>query len=102
MKIGKRIRAARENASMSQKDIAKIIGVSDKTISGYEADRILPPLDKLLQLALQLKLPITYFVGNDSKDYKLSSRLLALEAQLIKISSELKLIRIEARKINKE
>lgn len=92
--LGKRIKNAREEARMSQLQVGVSLGVSDKTISGYEAGRIAPPIDKLLHLADLFKKPITYFLGSDPRDYKVSSRLRAVEVALRDIRKQLQEIKL--------
>ncbi len=81
--IGDKIKTARVESKMSQLQVAVSLGVSDKTISGYESGRIAPPIDKLIQVAEIFRKPITYFLSNDPRDYKVSSRLKAIE-QILK------------------
>ncbi|KXK25985.1 MAG: HTH-type transcriptional regulator Xre [candidate division WS6 bacterium OLB20] len=88
-----RIKAAREEAKLSQLQVGVALGVSDKTISGYESGRISPPIDKLQKLADLFKKPITYFLGTDPKDYRISSRLRAVEIMLRDIRRELREIK---------
>ena len=59
--IGARIKKAREESRLSQFQVGSALDVSDKTISGYELDRIVPPIDKLMKLSDLLKKPIGYF-----------------------------------------
>lgn len=98
--LGDRIKAAREEAKFSQLQVGVSLGVSDKTISGYESGRICPPIDKLQQLADLLKKPTTFFLGSDPKDYKVSSRLRAVEIMLRDIRRELREIKSLAQKID--
>jgi len=91
--LGDRIRAAREEAKLSQLQVGVALGVSDKTISGYESARISPPIDKLHKFADLFKKPISYFLGSDPKDYKISSRLRAVEIMLRDIRRELREIK---------
>lgn len=91
--LGDRIKAAREEAKLSQLQVGVSLGVSDKTISGYESGRISPPIDKLQKLADLFKKPITFFLGTDPKDYKISSRLRAVEIMLRDIRRELREIK---------
>ena len=49
--LAQRIRAARRNARLSQDELGKSIGLSDKSISAYEQGRSMPPLDKLKKIA---------------------------------------------------
>lgn len=93
--LGKRIRIARDESRMSQLQVGVALGVTDKTISGYESGRIAPPIDKLMHLADLFKKPINFFLGSDPKDYKVASRLRAVEMSLKdirKLILEIKLI----------
>lgn len=94
LELGKRIKVAREEARMSQLQVGVSLGVTDKTISGYESGRIAPPIDKLLQLADLFKKPITYFLGSDPREYKVSSRLRAVEVALRDIRKQLQEIKL--------
>lgn len=94
IELGKKIRIARLEASMSQLQVGVALGVTDKTISGYESGRIAPPFDKLLALADLFKRPITYFLGADPKEYKVASRLRAVEVALRDIRKQLNEIRL--------
>lgn len=92
--LGQRIKSAREEARMSQLQVGVAIGVTDKTISGYEAGRIAPPIDKLISLADLFKKPITFFLGSDPREYKVSSRLRAVEVALREIRKQLQEIKV--------
>jgi transcriptional regulator with XRE-family HTH domain len=98
--IGTRIKKAREESRLSQFQVGSALDVSDKTISGYELDRIVPPIDKLMKLSDMLKKPIGYFLGSDVKDYKISSRLRAIEIMLRDVRKELREIKSLAQKNN--
>lgn len=98
--LAQRIREAREDAKMSQLQVAVALGVSDKTISGYESGRISPPINKLQRLSDLLKKPIGFFVGVDPKNYKVASRLRAIEVALRDIRQELREIKLLAQKEN--
>lgn len=98
--LAQRLREAREDAKMSQLQVAVALGVSDKTISGYESARISPPINKLQRLSDLLKKPIGFFVGIDPKNYKVASRLRAIEVALRDIRQELREIKLLAQKEN--
>jgi len=98
--LGIKIKSAREDSRLSQLQVGVALKVSDKTISGYESDRITPPIDKLLKLSELLKKPISFFIGEDLKDYKISSRLRAVEIALRDIRQELREIKLLAQKNN--
>jgi len=92
--LGRRIKLAREEAKMSQLQVGVSLAVSDKTISGYESGRIAPPIDKLIHLADLFKKPIAFFLGADPRDYKVASRLRAVEVALRDVRKQLNEIRL--------
>jgi len=98
--LAERIKKAREEAKLSQLQVGVALGVSDKTISGYESGRISPPIDKLQKLAELLKKPIGYFVGSDAREYKVAARLRAVEIMLRDIRRELREIKALAQSTN--
>lgn len=98
--IGENVKAAREEAKLSQLQVAVALGVSDKTISGYESNRISPPIDKLIKLSELLKKPVSFFIGADPRTYKVASRLRAVEIMLRDIRRELREIKALAQTIN--
>lgn len=98
--LGKRIRAAREESRMSQLQVGVSLGVSDKTISGYESNRISPPIEKLVALADLFKKPISFFLGGDPKDYKVASRLRAVEVSLKDIKNQLQEIKLISQNVD--
>src|SRR4030042_3569489 len=77
--IGHKIKEAREELRLSQKDLGMSLGLSDKAISAYEASRTVPPLETLVRIADELNKPIDYFIKSNSGDYKLETRLAAME-----------------------
>lgn len=87
--LGKRIRIARDESRLSQLQVGVSLGITDKTISGYESGRIAPPIDKLMQMADLFKKPITFFLGADPREYKVASRLRAVEMSLKDIRRQL-------------
>lgn len=95
--FGERIKQARKEAKLSQLQLGVALKVSDKTISGYESNRISPPIDKLQTIAELLKKPITFFLGIDERDYSVQARLRAIEIKLREIRQELREIRLVAR-----
>lgn len=53
-----KLKKLREERGLSQKEIAKKIGVSRETISAYETGRAKPSLDVALKLAKILKVSV--------------------------------------------
>ena len=60
--LGEKIKKARTEAKLSQLQLGVALKVSDKTISGYESNRISPPIDKMLLIAELLKKPVRPYV----------------------------------------
>ena len=98
--FGEKIRRARKEAKLSQLQLGVALKVSDKTISGYESNRISPPIEKIQKIAELLKKPITFFLGIDERDYSIQSRLRAVEITLREIRQELREIKLIAKKIS--
>ncbi len=98
--LGKRLKQAREEARLSQLQVGVSLGVSDKTVSGYESARISPPIDKLVSLAELFKKPISYFLGADPREYKVVSRLRSIELALQDVKSQLKEIRFISQSVD--
>lgn len=98
--LGENIKIAREEAKLSQLQVAVSLQVSDKTISGYESNRISPPIDKLLKLSELLKKPVSFFVGSDPRTFKVASRLRAVEIMLREIRRELREIKALSQSMN--
>ncbi len=96
--LGEKIKQARKEAKLSQLQLGVALKVSDKTISGYESDRISPPIDKLQTIAELLKKPITFFLGVDERDYTIQARLRAVEIKLRDIRQELREIKTLAKR----
>jgi transcriptional regulator with XRE-family HTH domain len=98
--LGRRLKQAREEARMSQLQVGVALGVSDKTISGYESGRISPPIDKLMSLADLFKKPISFFLGADPRDYRVASRLRAVEIALREIKTQLREIKLISQNVD--
>lgn len=56
--LGARIAARRKQQGMTQRDLAKQMGVTDKAVSKWERDLALPDVQSLPRLADSLGLPI--------------------------------------------
>ena len=74
-----RIRQAREDAGLSQRDIARLYGVSQSKVSDIERGRVQVSAGQLLEIATLLSKPITFFFPSASTNRELSK----LEAELL-------------------
>ena len=62
------IRVARTRAGLSQKGLAKKLGVSDKTVSAYETGRAIPPTRVLAKIAAITNVSLSELMGVKQKD----------------------------------
>jgi len=92
--LSQRIREARKNAHLSQDELGKFIGVSDKSVSAYEQGRSTPPISKLKKIAESTNHPFSYFTQEDNDEALLSSKLASIEREL----AEVKKLLLEAKK----
>ena len=83
--LAKRIKSARLTCRLSQVVLARQIGVSDKSISAYELGRSTPPFDKLKKIAMITNHPLSYFTEDDNSVALISSKLVAIEQELIEV-----------------
>lgn len=69
MEFGDRLRQLRQEKDMYQKDLAKVIGVSESAISAYEKGIREPQYSKLKELADYFSVSVDYLIGaSDVKD----------------------------------
>lgn len=70
-----RIRNLREDHDLYQKDIAKLLGISQQYYSEYENGKRIIPILHLIKLAKFYNVSIDYLVGltNEARPYKRSS-----------------------------
>lgn len=93
--IGKKIREARKYKQITQEELALAIGVSDKSISAYESERISPPLKVLEKIAEKTDQTINYFLEENVESAVLT-KLNEVERQFKEIKSIL--LEIKAKK----
>ena len=89
--LARRIRQARINAKLSQAELGKGIGLSDKSISAYEQGRSIPPFPKLKKIAEQTSHPLAYFTEEKStQNVDLAQKLASIERELAEVKRLLK------------
>lgn len=60
--FSRKLRSAREEKKLSQKELGMRIGLSDKSISMYERGNVYPPITNLLKISKELDKSIGYFL----------------------------------------
>ena len=90
----KNIKNARVSSGLTQKELAKRLGVSDKTVSAYETGRAIPPTPTLAKIAEYTKKDISELLGvkKDDKN-EVARRLKNIEKQITKQSNNKTLIK---------
>ncbi len=81
--MAEKIRAARQELGMSQKDFGLALQLSDKAVSAYEVGRVMPTVETVAQISKLTSKPIGYFFGETG------DRKLELQIQIKEIEREL-------------
>lgn len=89
-KLAKRIRQAREEAHLSQQQLGKTIGVSDKSVSAYEKGRALPSIEKLKKIATSTNQTLNFFTDSKIDQSLITNKLTTIELELKRIRKLLK------------
>lgn len=84
-KLAMRIKQARESSHISQRELGKSIGVSDKSISSYEKARSMPPVEKLKKIAQKTNKPLLFFTEDKTVKIDIISKLNVVEKELKEI-----------------
>ncbi len=66
MKIGQKLKENRQEANLTQKELAEILHVSRQTISSWEVGRTYPDLDVLVAISELYKIPLDDLLKDDS------------------------------------
>ncbi len=62
----KNLKKLRENAGISQKQLADSIGVSQQSINKYENHKIEPDIDTLIKIADYFETSVDYLIGHST------------------------------------
>lgn len=78
--IVKNLRNSRESRELSEKDIAEILNVDNSTVSGWETEKDVIPMERLIQYANRLEYSLDYLFGlcdeNNFKPIKIDKRII--------------------------
>lgn len=69
MIIGSIVRELRERKGLTQKQLAKMIGISSGCLSKYETGKTLPDPDTLIKFADVFNVSVDYIIGRNSFQY---------------------------------
>lgn len=91
LNLGGKIRYARAQAGLSQKQLAARIQLSDKTISAYEVGRAQPSLETLADISQATGRPTTYFIDEaKAVEIDFAYKIDKIEQELAEIKQALK------------
>ena len=87
--LPERLRYLREKLSISQRDVARKLGVSPSLISGYETGERTPSVEVLLQLSYLYKCSVDYLLGKGREDMVLTVPIDKMTPRQIQILTDL-------------
>lgn len=90
--LAKKIRQARVEAALSQKQLAGALKLSDRTISAYEQGRAVPPLDTLADISALTHKSVAYFIDetvSSTLDLDLAVKVKQIELELLQVKQAL-------------
>lgn len=67
------LKALRESAAVSQKQLAEAIGVSQQSINKYENHNIEPDIETLIRIADYFNTSVDYLIGHTSVKHKIEN-----------------------------
>ncbi|HYD34654.1 MAG TPA: helix-turn-helix transcriptional regulator [Vitreimonas sp.] len=84
--LADKLKKARKDAGLSQKELGHVLLLSDKAVSSYEVGRAQPSLETLKQISKLTNRPVTYFVEeSNTEDIDLQIRIKTIERELLEV-----------------
>jgi transcriptional regulator with XRE-family HTH domain len=68
MNLGNYIKSRRQNIGLTQKELAKLVGVTDVTISRWESGQREPIWSDFVKLCEVLSMELSWFIGEDKEN----------------------------------
>ena len=65
MMLAEKLKRARKEAGLTQRELAEMVGIHTVTVQQYEYGKRLPKYEYLHELAAALKIPVSYFLDDD-------------------------------------
>jgi len=87
--LATRIKTARQELQLSQKELGQKLRLSDKAVSAYEVGRAVPTIETLIHLSQLVYKPIGYFFEQQSVDLELQIKLKQIEKELLEAKRSL-------------
>jgi len=91
LNISQKIRYARTEAGLSQKDLAAQLQLSDKAVSSYEVGRAQPGIEVLRDIGQATGRPVTYFIDDEGvEEIDFTVKIKNIEKELAKLKKALR------------
>lgn len=71
--LADKLRHARQNVNLSQKELGRKLGISEMAISAYETGRAIPPLPALKRISKITNVPLIFFLEDEKRQISLES-----------------------------
>lgn len=89
--LGNKIKESRKSIGLSQKDFARYLKVTDKSVSSYEVGRSSPSLAVLKKISLIVHQPLSFFDDKATLSREeLFKKLQSIEAELKEVKRLMK------------
>lgn len=75
MRFGEKLAIYLETHNIEQKELAKLLGVKEQTVSAYIRKKINPTYDRFMQICTQLKIDANYFMDGYDEDKDIAPQL---------------------------
>ena len=91
LNISQKIRYARTEAGLSQKDLAAQLQLSDKAVSSYEVGRAQPGIEVLRDIGQATGRPVTYFIDDEGvEEIDFAVKIKNIEKELAELKKALR------------
>ncbi len=91
LSISQKIRYARTEAGLSQKDLAVQLQLSDKAVSSYEVGRAQPGIEVLRDIGQATGRPVTYFIDDEGvEEIDFAVKIKNIEKELTELKKALR------------
>ena len=95
MTLGQKIRQARQDRKITQKELAARIGKSFSSVQKYEMDLATPPLETIEKIALSLDVPFLAFIDDRVKSLGVDESGVTFDMSMLDDDDENALVRLD-------
>lgn len=86
--LAEKLKKSRKAVGLSQREMGKILKLSDKAVSSYEVGRAVPSFESLKQISEVTHKPINYFLEDQPSDsLDIQMKIKTIEKELAEIKA---------------